>query len=98
MACPTGRCALRRFDGHGTSSYRPTNTEAVRQFNSSLEAMMAERAKQDSGVFEIAPAGAPASSSPFTPVIPKGSISISSNECSKEKCDYYSLSDTTKSK
>lgn len=47
MACPTGRCALRRFDGHGTNSYRPTNPEAARQFNSDMERMMAERARQD---------------------------------------------------
>jgi hypothetical protein len=98
MACPTGRCAMRRFDGHGTNSYRPTDTEAVRQFKSSLDTMMAERAKQDSGIFETAPAGAPASYPPFIPIIPKGTISILSNESSKEKSEYYSLSDTTKSK
>lgn len=48
MACPTGRCALRRFDGHGTNTYRPTNPEAAREFNSNLERMMAERSQQDS--------------------------------------------------
>ncbi len=48
MACPTGRCALRRFDGHGTNSYRPTNTEAARQLNSDMEKMLAARAQQDS--------------------------------------------------
>jgi hypothetical protein len=48
MACPTGRCALRRFDGHGTNSYRPTNTEAARQLNSDMEKLLAARAQQDS--------------------------------------------------
>lgn len=47
MACPTGRCALRRFDGHGTNNYRPTNPEAARQFNLDMERMMAERSRQD---------------------------------------------------
>jgi hypothetical protein len=47
MACPTGRCALRRFDGHGSNSYRPTNPEAARQFNADMERMLAARAQQD---------------------------------------------------
>lgn len=42
---------MRRFDGHGSSSYRPTNPEAARQMNSAMEQMMAERQRQDAGLF-----------------------------------------------
>lgn len=66
MACPTGRCALRRFDGHGSSGYRPTNPEAARQFNSDLERMMAERSQQDSCWLQ--PAAAAGDSKPTLPV------------------------------
>ena len=51
MSCGTFKCGLRRFDGHGTSSFRPVNPEKIRQFNVSVEAMMAERARQDAGIF-----------------------------------------------
>jgi hypothetical protein len=51
MACPTNRCALRRFDGHGTNSYRPANPEAHRQFDSSLQGLIAQRELQDKGIF-----------------------------------------------
>jgi hypothetical protein len=54
MSCGTNRCALRRFDGHGTSSYRPSNSEASREFTSRMDQMLAERARQDQGVF-VAP-------------------------------------------
>jgi hypothetical protein len=43
---------MRRFDGHGSSSYRPTNPEAARQMNSAMEQMLAERQRQDSGLFK----------------------------------------------
>jgi hypothetical protein len=52
MSCPTGRCALRRFDGHGTP-YKPTNTMASKQMADSLSRMMAERDRQDAGNFAI---------------------------------------------
>lgn len=52
MACPTNRCALRRFDGHGNSSYRPSNPEAKRQFDSSLQNLIAQRELQDRGIFD----------------------------------------------
>jgi hypothetical protein len=42
---------MRRFDGHGSSSYRPTNPEAARQMNSAMEQMLAERQRQDAGLF-----------------------------------------------
>jgi hypothetical protein len=51
MSCGTNRCALRRFDGHGASSYRPSNPEVTKAFNSSIQAMLAERARQDAGIF-----------------------------------------------
>jgi hypothetical protein len=54
MSCGTNRCALRRFDGHGTSSYRPSNSEASREFTSRMDQMLAERSRQDQGVF-VAP-------------------------------------------
>lgn len=54
MSCGTNRCALRRFDGHGSSSYRPSNPEATKAFNSSVQAMLAERARQDAGIFTTA--------------------------------------------
>ena len=42
---------MRRFDGHGSSNYRPTNPEAARQMNSAMEQMLAERQRQDAGLF-----------------------------------------------
>jgi hypothetical protein len=54
MACSTNRCALRRFDGHGSSSYRPTNPEVAREFQSRMDQMMVARGQQDQGVF-VAP-------------------------------------------
>lgn len=51
MACGTNRCALRRFEGHGSSSYRPTNPEAAKVFNDGMQGLLAERARQDSGIF-----------------------------------------------
>jgi len=48
-ACGPNRCALRRFDGHGTSTYRPT--VGTREFDGALQRMMAERARQDKGIF-----------------------------------------------
>ena len=45
------KCGLRRFDGHGTSSYRPTNTVATKEMESAFSKMMRERELQDSGCF-----------------------------------------------
>jgi hypothetical protein len=49
----TFKCGLRRFDGHGTSSYRPTNTAATKEMESAFSKMMRERELQDSGCFGI---------------------------------------------
>ena len=43
----TFKCGLRRFDGHGTSSYRPTNTAATKEMESAFSRMMREREQQD---------------------------------------------------
>ena len=47
----TFKCGLRRFDGHGTSSYRPTNTAATKEMESAFSRMMREREQQDKGCF-----------------------------------------------
>jgi hypothetical protein len=49
----TFKCGLRRFDGHGTSSYRPTNPAATKEMESAFSKMMRERELQDSGCFGI---------------------------------------------
>jgi hypothetical protein len=69
MACPTNRCALRRFDGHGTNSYRPTNPEVQRQFDSSLQNLIAQRERQDKGIFGSQPSQTQAQSEPVSQVI-----------------------------
>lgn len=74
MSCGQFKCALRRFDGHGTNSYRPTNSESAKQVDNSLQAMMAERARQDAGIFQINP-------SPPTPT----SVQIQSTPLPKKK-------------
>lgn len=51
MACRTGVCGMRRFDGHGTSSYRPTNPEVAKQQSAALRNLLAERERQDAGLF-----------------------------------------------
>lgn len=43
----TFKCGLRRFDGHGTSSYRPTNSAATKEMESAFSRMMREREQQD---------------------------------------------------
>jgi len=48
MACNTGRCALRRFDGHGSGSYRPSNSALASENEKNLAALMAARNKLDS--------------------------------------------------
>ena len=48
MACPTGRCALRRFDGHGSSSYRPSNQALANENETRLANLLAARESLDS--------------------------------------------------
>jgi hypothetical protein len=49
----TFKCGLRRFDGHGTSSYRPTNTAATKEMESAYSKMMRLREQQDAGNFSV---------------------------------------------
>ena len=42
---------MRRFDGHGASSYRPTNPEVAKQQSAALRNLLAERERQDAGLF-----------------------------------------------
>lgn len=91
MSCGTNRCALRRFDGHGSSSYRPSNPEANKVFNSSVQAMIAERARQDSGIF-TAPS-IPMPQSTITPVSPMPIIQQQAQQNSTNQ-KFYSLSDS----
>lgn len=94
MSCGTNRCALRRFDGHGSSSYRSSNPEATKAFNSSVQAMLAERARQDSGIFTPLPVQVPQPQpSPLIPttlVLPKQPVK---QPVQNETC--YSLSDSS---
>lgn len=94
--CGPFKCGLRRFDGHGVSSYRPTNPEAVRQFNSSYEAMIAERTRQDSGVFQASTIqqNTIQQNTTIHDVNPIQSIYPEKIHTEKE---YYSLSDSKKS-
>jgi hypothetical protein len=48
MACNTNRCALRRFDGHGSGSYRPSNSGLAKENENNLAAMIAARNRLDS--------------------------------------------------
>jgi hypothetical protein len=48
MACPTGRCALRRFDGHGSGSYRPSNKVLANENETRLANLLAARENLDS--------------------------------------------------
>ena len=42
---------MRRFDGHGSSSYRPTNPEAAKEMKLAMSRMLMERERQDKGLF-----------------------------------------------
>lgn len=48
MACNTNRCALRRFDGHGSGSYRPSNSGLAKENENNLAAIIAARNQMDS--------------------------------------------------
>ena len=49
MSC--NPCGMRRFDGHGSSSYRPTNPEAAKEMKLAMSRMLMERERQDKGLF-----------------------------------------------
>ena len=90
MSCPTGRCALRRFEGHGTSNYRPTNPDAAREQKGALERMMAERSRQDAGVFGAAQT-VPSTSATATAATTAVTTSVA--QTSTDSYPTYSLSD-----
>lgn len=90
MACGTNRCALRRFDGHGSSSYRPTNPEAAKVFNDGMQGLLAERARQDSGIFTGLPLQ-PQQQSPQMQTPPQMQQSPQIQQ--PTQASYYSLSD-----
>jgi hypothetical protein len=48
MSC--NRCALRRFDGHGTKE-KPPNSAAATEAQAALRRRLAERDLQDAGLF-----------------------------------------------
>jgi len=51
MSC--NRCALRRFDGHGTKE-KPSNSAAATEAQAALRRRLAERDLQDAGLFTAA--------------------------------------------
>jgi hypothetical protein len=90
MACGTNRCALRRFEGHGSSSYRPSNPEAAKVFNDGMQGLLAERARQDSGIFTGLPL------LPLLPLQPQQQspqMQQSPQIQQPTQASYYSLSD-----
>ena len=89
MSCPTGRCALRRFDGHGTP-YKPTNTLASKQMSDSLSRMMAERDRQDAGHFAPQP-----TNQQYVVVSQKEGSKVSNTSLVQQNATFYSLSDTS---
>ena len=89
MSCPTGRCALRRFDGHGTP-YKPTNTMASKQMSDSLSRMMAERDRQDAGHFAPQPIN-----QQYVVVSQKEESKVSNTSLVQQNTTFYSLSDTS---
>lgn len=95
MACSTGRCALRRFDGHGTSSYRPTNPEVAREFQSRMDQLLAERSRQDQGVFTMSSVNSVHMPVVQTPVVqPIQMPVVNSVHIPIVQPQYYSLSDS----
>ena len=89
MSCPSGRCALRRFDGHGTP-YKPTNTMASKQMSDSLSRMMAERDRQDAGHFAPQP-----TNQQYVVVSQKEGSKVSNTSLVQQNATFYSLSDTS---
>ena len=92
----TFKCGLRRFDGHGTSSYRPTNTAATKEMESAFSKMMRERELQDSGCFgrqsQQSQAIEPVKQVQLTQ-IPQKELKEQESEQSVGEC--YSLSDSS---
>ena len=92
MSCGANRCALRRFDGHGSSSYRPTNPDAAKVFNTSMQSMLAERARQDAGTFTMIPSQ---QSQQVHPISQQSQQSQQSQPSQQSPETFYSLSDSS---
>jgi hypothetical protein len=88
----TFKCGLRRFDGHGTSSYRPTNTAATKEMESAFSRMMREREQQDRGCFGLV--------KEELPVLEEKAVKKEEvkQESEEPKGNCYSLSDATPTK
>jgi hypothetical protein len=87
----TFKCGLRRFDGHGTSSYRPTNPEAKKEMETAYQRMMRLRDQQDRGVFssEVEKNVAVLAKQELQPVVVANQLpAVAASAC-------YSLSDST---
>ena len=101
MSCGANRCALRRFDGHGSSSYRPTNPDAAKVFNTSMQSMLAERARQDAGTFTMIPLQQSQQSQPSQQVHPTSQQLQQSQQSQQLQQSqqvpetFYSLSDSS---
>jgi len=88
---------MRRFDGHGTSSYRPTNPEAAKQQSSALQALLAERERQNAGLFGQAATATAATATTATVTTVTTVPAPSSQKAPEEESGpCYSLSDATK--
>ena len=93
----TFKCGLRRFDGHGTSSYRPTNTAATKEMESAFSRMMREREQQDKGCFIATCDIKEESVQEEKPVIKK-EVKLEQKAAEEPKGNCYSLSDATPTK
>jgi len=87
----TFKCGLRRFDGHGTSSYRPTNTAATKEMESAYSKMMRLREQQDRGEYKV-------QTTEYRPERDEPKIVVPSDKESKTTGPTYSLSDANPSK
>ena len=87
----TFKCGLRRFDGHGTSSYRPTNPEAKKEMETAYQRMMRLRDQQDRGVFGSEPKTEPIIEKKMV-LVPKQEPIVITRETA---ATCYSLSDST---
>ena len=87
---------MRRFDGHGASSYRPTNPEVAKQQSAALRTLLAERERQDAGLFgSVQNAPVPQSSTARTVTTTTATTATIYNqkEAPEETGPTYSLSD-----
>lgn len=100
----TFKCGLRRFDGHGTSSYRPTNTAATKEMESAYSKMMRLRDQQDRGEYTRTTEYRPERDEPKVVVpdqtISKGlpGVTVAAEPQQNSRFLTYSLSDATPNK